>query len=138
MAFTVKNTLQFPWPVKVWEPHPEKPGKLIEREFIGHFKLIDPEVSRAHDDTRRAIVDEITPETTAEEMKDIQRRVEEHDHATSLELFCGWDGIEDEEKQPITFSPEAFEEIYRMPRVAAAIKRAYREAVSEDKARLGN
>lgn len=138
MAFKLKNTLQFPWPVKVWEPHPEKPGKLIEREFTGHFKLIDPETSRASDEARLAIVAEITPETTPDQVKDIQRRLDEHDREASLDVFTGWDGIEDEDGTPIKFSPESFDEVYRIPRVAAAIKRAYREAISEDKARLGN
>lgn len=138
MAFKVKNTLQFPWPVKVWEPHPEKPGKLIESEFIGHFRLIAPEKSRARDEVRLAIIAAITPESTIEETKDVQRRLDDHDREASLEVFCGWEGIEDEDGKPIAFSAAAFDELYRMPRVAAAIKRAYKEAISEDKARLGN
>lgn len=138
MAFKLSQELTFPWPVKVIEPNPRIPGKLLEQEFIAQFALIAPERAKARDAERLAILEQVTPETEGEELRKINEALHAHDLQALTDVLRGWDGILDDDDNAIPFNPETVEIVLAHTRVKNALLRAYRESISEDKARLGN
>ncbi|CUX57364.1 MULTISPECIES: hypothetical protein [Agrobacterium] len=138
MAFKLSQELTFPWPVKVIEPNPHIPGELLEQEFIAQFALIAPERAKARDAERLAILEQVTPETEGEELRKINEALHAHDLQALTDVLRGWDGILDDDDNAIPFNPETVEIVLAHTRVKNALLRAYRESISEDKARLGN
>ena len=138
MAFKLSQELTFPWPVKVIEPNQHIPGKLLEQEFIAQFALIAPERAKARDAERLAILEQVTPETEGEELRKINEALHAHDLQALTDVLRGWDGILDDDDNAIPFNPETVEIVLAHTRVKNALLRAYRESISEDKARLGN
>ncbi|CAD7055461.1 hypothetical protein RHAB21_00722 [Pseudorhizobium halotolerans] len=138
MGFKLKKELIFPWPVKVIEPDPDNAGKHLEREFTALFAIIDPKDAKAAEEKRRKIVAQITPELSLDELKVIQAEVDAHDLAAIKQVMKGWQDIVDDDDRPIDFTDKSFREVLEYPRVKSALIRAYREAISEDQARLKN
>ncbi|MGK9039225.1 phage tail assembly chaperone [Rhizobium sp. SA279] len=138
MAFKLSQELTFKWPVKVLEPDQGTPGKLIEREFTAHFAIIDPALAKEADKQRLALFEQIKPEMNAKELADVQALIDAHDFHSLSQVLRGWDGIVGDDDLPIPFREDNFKMVYAHDRVKHALNRAYREALSEDKARLGN
>lgn len=139
MTFKLSSELTFSWPVKVIEPDPKRPGKLIEHEFTAHFAIIDPAQAKETDAKRRALLQQITPDTDLEDLKDLQSLLEAHDFAALDEVLRGWGSdLIDDDGKPIPYNSTNLKMVYAFPRVKNAFNRAYQEAISEDKARLGN
>ncbi|CDN93477.1 hypothetical protein [Agrobacterium tumefaciens] len=138
MAFKLSQELTFPWPVKVIEPNPHIPGKLLEQEFIAQFALISPDRAKARDAERLAILEQVKPETEGEELRKINEALAAHDFKALTDVLRGWDGVFDDYNNAIPFNPETVEIVCAHTRVKNALIRAYRESISEDKARLGN
>ncbi|TWC85657.1 tail assembly chaperone [Rhizobium sp. SJZ105] len=138
MAFKLSQELTFRWPVKVIEPDPHTPGKLIEQEFTAHFAIIAPDRAKARDAERLALFEQVKPETEGQELRDINKRIEKHDFESLTDVLRGWDGVFDDYNNAIPFNPETVEIVCAHTRVKNALIRAYRESISEDKARLGN
>lgn len=137
--FKVSRELTFPWPVKVIEPDPDNAGALIERECTILFILPHPDDVRASTEARTAILSQMKPETALEELKAIQEELRLHDLDAVRAVIRGWgEDVVDADEQPLPFTPENLEEVLKHPRVQTALARAYKEAISEDKARLGN
>jgi dTDP-4-dehydrorhamnose 3,5-epimerase-like enzyme len=138
MSFKLSSELTFKWPIKVLEPDQSTPGKLVERVFMGHFAIIEPALAKETDAKRRAILEQITEKTEAKDLKDIQALLEAHDFSALKDVLRGWHDLLDEDDKPIPFNSETLKMVYAHQRVKNAFNRAYQEAVSEDKARLGN
>ncbi|MEH3093365.1 MAG: hypothetical protein PGN20_15320 [Agrobacterium cavarae] len=138
MTFKLSSELTFKWPVKVLEPDQGTPGKLIERVFMGHFAIIEPAQAKETDAKRRALLEQITEKTTPEELKNIQALLEAHDFAALKDVLRGWHDLHDENDNPVPFNSDTLKMVYAHQRVRNAFSRAYQEAISEDKARLGN
>ena len=138
MSFKLSSELTFKWPVKVLEPDQGTPGKLIERVFMGHFAIIPPEQAKETDAKRRALLKQVTEKTTPEEIEDVQALLEAHDFAALNDVLRGWHDLLGEDDKPIPFNIETLRMVYAHQRVRNAFARAYQEAISEDKARLGN
>jgi hypothetical protein len=137
--FKVSRELTFPWPVKVIEPDPDKAGALIEREFTVFFALLHPDEAKASAEARTAILKQMTPETGLEELKAIQEQLRLHDLGATRAVIRGWgNDIVGDDDQPLPFTPANLEDLLKYPRVQTAMGTAYKEAISEDKARLGN
>lgn len=136
--FKFSPKLTFSWPVKVIEPHPDQPGKLVEHEFIGTFEVLSPEESEASALARRAIVAKISAELGDAELEVIQRELDEHDLTTLKRVLRGWEGIVDDKGAVIPFNETTFRTLYPHRRIRNAFTRAYMDGLSEDKARLGN
>lgn len=138
MAFKLSSELTFKWPVKVMEPDQGTPGKLIEREFTAHFAIIDPELSKETDSKRAALFDQIKPDMTPQDLRGVQALIDAHDFYALEQVLRGWHGIVDDDDKAIPFNSDTFKMVYAHHRVKNALLRAYQEAISEDKARLGN
>lgn len=138
--FVFSDTLTFPWPVKVLEPDQNNPGKLIEYEFTGIFNLIDRDTAKANDQARTEILGRSYTETDAQKLRTILDELEAHDKVTVLQAVAGWDDrlVDGKTKKPIPYSEKTARMLLKHSRVQAAFMRAYAEAISEDKARLGN
>lgn len=138
MAFKLSSELTFKWPVKVLEPDQGTPGKLIEREFTAHFAIIDPEQSKETDKQRVALFEQIKPDMDVKDLREVQALIDAHDFTALSQVMRGWHGIVDDDDKPIPFNSDNLKMVYAHDRVKNALRRAYQEAISEDKARLGN
>lgn len=138
MAFKLSSELTFKWPVKVLEPDQGTPGKLIEREFTAHFAIIDPAQAKEADNQRVALFEQIKPDMSTKDLADVQALIDAHDFSSISQVLRGWHGIVDDDDKPIPFNSETLKMVYAHDRVKNALRRAYKEAISEDKARLGN
>ncbi|MFD1330259.1 hypothetical protein [Mycoplana ramosa] len=136
--FKLSSELTFPWPVKVIEPDPVKAGTFAEYEFQVTFAIIAPDKAKASAEARNAIIARSTPESTLDELKAIQAELELHDSKALEDVVRGWKDIVGEDDKPLPFTPENLATVSQHARVRAALIRAYQEAISEDKARLGN
>lgn len=136
--FKVVPNLTFWWPVKVLEPDPERPGKLIEQEFEAEFRLLDRKETKASAETRRQIMARLSPDLDEASLKAIADELEAHDEGTVRRVLVNWRKVVDDKGNPIAFDEKTFAALYDMDRVRAAFNRAYGEAIAEDKARLGN
>lgn len=136
--FKVVPNLTFWWPVKVLEPDPEQPGKLIEQEFQAEFKLLDDNEAKASAEVRRQIVARFSPDLDDQALQAVTDELEAHERASVRRVLVGWRDIVDAKGNPIPFDDQSFSALYNMYRVRTALNRAYKEAISEDQARLGN
>jgi hypothetical protein len=136
--FKLSSELTFPWPVKVIEPDPKHAGKLIEHEFQVIFAIIDPDDAKKSAEERRTILAKMKPETELGELKVIQAELSAHDEKALRAVVRGWENIIDDDGKPIKFTDVTFRAAYAHERVKVALIRAYEEAISQDKARLGN
>lgn len=157
MSFKLSTELVFPWPVTVLEPSHDEPGKLEEKTFTGVFALVSPEKAKARDDARKEIGRQISAlqgriataraegdEATAldgvfEEITALEEKLSDHDTLAARDVFRGWkDDLLDENGQPMPVNAESIDWVFSHTRVRSGLVRAYREAISEDKARLKN
>ena len=134
-VFSEKPT--FWWPVKPIEPDPDQPGKLIEREFEVLFELPTPEEAEADRKSRAALLEALLkPELSDDEYQTAQKSLRDFDDALALRRIRDWRKIENKAGEALPFL--LFPKVFAYQNVKAAIDRAYGEAISEDKARLGN
>ncbi len=136
--FKFSTNITFWWPVKVIEPNPNEAGKFIEHEFKAKFEMLPPDEGKTSAKARQAIVSKITPDLSDDEVEAIQSELDEHDLNLLLRTLRGWDNIHDADGKPISFSEANFRLIYAYRHIRNAFVRAYIDALSEDKARLGN
>lgn len=136
--FKVVPNLTFWWPVKVLEPDPEQPGKLVAQEFEAEFRLIADGEVKASAEARRQIVARFSPDLDEEALTTLNDELENHDKAALRRVLVNWRNIVDVAGKPIEFDEISFTGAYGMRRIRTALSRAYAEAISEDKARLGN
>lgn len=151
MTFKLFSELTFPWPIKVMEPDPAKPGKHVLREFEAIFAILPPERIKESQDARREIVKKmdrkvINEETGEEEpigldeLKVIQAELAAHDEAALKDIIRGWSKIVDADDgdKPLPFNDATFRAVYAIERVRVAFLKGYEDAISQDRARLGN
>lgn len=135
--FVFSKNLTFWWPVKPIEPDPDRPGKLIEYEFEAQFELPTPDEAEADRKDRIKLIEALTKKDLEEEA---YQRAEEalraFDEALVLRRIKNWRNIQGKDGKDLPFS--LFPKVFTHPHIKAAFDRAYGEAISEDKARLGN
>ncbi len=135
--FVFSQNLTFWWPVKPIEPDPDQPGKLIEREFEAQFELPTPDEAEADRKNRAKLLEALLKQDISDdEYQKAQDDLRTFDDALALRRIKNWRNIVDQHGEPLPFS--LFPKIFAYAHVKAAIDRAYGEAISEDKARLGN
>ncbi|MDZ4310605.1 MAG: hypothetical protein U1A24_08610, partial [Cypionkella sp.] len=61
-----------------------------------------------------------------------------HEAKQSLRVVKNWDGVIDEDKSPIPFSPELFDQAMQQSWFRQAVQEALQQSMTGDKARLGN
>lgn len=126
------------WPVKIMEPDSDRPGKYIEREFEVEFQILDREETRRIDDLRVELLKTAEKDTSDEGLRKSQAELDAYDMKAFRRVLKNWRGIIDENDNPVPFTEEAFAAAMKHDRVRVGLNRAYQEAISQDKARLGN
>lgn len=137
--FVLSETFSFSWPVSVREPDPDNPGKLLEHSFTARFELLDRDEAIANDRARVEIVLRLADEGDPGQLQQIREDLAAHDRASILRVLRGWgEDLVDFKGEPIPFNEATVQAVLKHDRVHHALQRAYQEAISEDKARLGN
>ena len=110
MAFVRKKVKTFKWPVEVQEPSDKKPGKFEKSEFTAIFK--------------RVKISELEGLTEAEGVGLLKK------------VLVGWEGVNDEDGDPIEFSEAELDDfsddVDWLKAVLAAYTDTYGEAKSGD------
>ncbi len=147
--FKLVKNLAVWWPVTVLEPDPENPGTLLERAFEAKFVIRGKDEMKPHNDKRsdlaKRLMQAIKTAGTADDIdaageaiEALQAEIEAHDRQMYHLMVSNWRGIIGDDDQPIDFSAEALDMAISLDRVRDGLNRAYQDAVSNDKARLGN
>lgn len=126
------------WPVKVMEPDPNKPGGYVEYDFEVEFIILNREDLKAADDARNDILKMADRDSSDEGLRRAQLALDEHDMKSFRRVLKNWRGVLDENDRPLPFDENAFLSAMKHDRIRTGINRAYQEAISQDKARLGN
>lgn len=84
MPFRISPSKTFAWPVKVAFASETKAGEVEEMEFVAHFKRINAKA-----------------DVTA-----LLKRAGNEDAIMANEVLLGWEGIEDEDGNPLEYSEE--------------------------------
>lgn len=138
--FKLSDSLTFPWPVKVIEPHPTDAGRQVENVFTVVFRMPPPEEAEQSVKARRAIVEQLKVEGLSDEaVAAIGDELVAHDEAQLCNLVAGWrDDLIGDDDAPLPFTLDNLTRVLRYPRVQRALIRAYNEAIIEDQARVKN
>lgn len=106
MAFVRKKVKTFKWPVEVQEPSEKKPGKFEKSEFTAIFK--------------RDKLSELEGVSEAEGVSLLKK------------VLVGWEGINDEDGDPVEFSEaeldDFLDDVDWLKAVLAAYTKTYGEA----------
>lgn len=124
MKFVLAPTNRYWWPVKVSMPHPSKAGASIVYELKLLLEPPEQDVALAAHEDRLAL-------TTLREVVD-------HDRQQLLSAVKDWADVIDEDKQPVSFSAEAFGTALQQPWFRDAVQQAYQDSLSGGAARRGN
>lgn len=118
--FVFRKANEFKWPVRI--PVPED-RRAVTREVTGIFKTVPPE--RVQQIVRQAIADfGAAADTDGEALQ------ANADLRLLREVLVGWDGIVDEDKQPLAFADETREALLAVPYVRGAFVDAYNQGAN--------
>ncbi len=144
--FKVVKNLAAWWPVAVLEPDDQNPGVLVERQFQAQFVIRSREEAKALQEQRNALTRQLpgSAEFLADyhaataKAEEINAAIEAHDRKVFHLNITNWRDVVDYDETPLPFSSEALDMALNLDRVRVGLVNAYDEAVSNDKARLGN
>lgn len=136
--FKMVKTLTAWWPVKVYEPDPEKPGQFVEHSFEIEFEILDRDQVDEHARQRAAIFDDAEGEPSPERLREIERKLDERQTKEFQRCVRNWRGVLDDEGNVFPFTNENLLVALKRNNIREGILVAYREAVDTGKARLGN
>ena len=108
MAFTLKTSDSYKWPVSI--DIPVDHGKHERRTFDAEFKRIT-----------QSRVREMGEMIEAGQITDVE---------LVQEVLIGWDGISDEDANPVKFSNNALIQLCEIPMAATAISRVFFESIA--------
>lgn len=145
--FKVVKNLAVWWPVTVLEPDEDNPGTLIENEFQAQFVIRSRDQAKALQEERNTLIKQLPGSddylkdyaSASAKAEEVNAAIEAHDNKVFHLNVTNWkDVVADDGKTRIAFSPDALDMVLNLDRVRLALVKAYDEAVSNDKARLGN
>ncbi|MGO7015921.1 hypothetical protein [Rhizobium leguminosarum] len=136
--FKLVHNLTAWWPVNVIEPDPDKPGSYVEHTFDVELEILDRDYATNRDKMRGELLKSAEKDPSEENLKHVQAELEEFDTASFTRVIKNWRGVVDEKEKVIPFTNETFAAALKLERIRIGLNRAYQEAISQDKARLGN
>jgi hypothetical protein len=136
--FKLVHKLTVWWPVNVIEPDPDKPGSYVEHTFDVELEILDRDYATNRDKMRGELLKSAEKDPSEENLKHVQAELEEFDTASFTRVIKNWRGVVDEKEKVIPFTNETFAAALKLERIRIGLNRAYQEAISQDKARLGN
>lgn len=136
--FKLVKTLTAWWPVKVFEPDPENPGKFVSFEFQAEFEILDREEVGKNEAARAAVFAEFEGAAGDDRLRELQRKLDDLQTREFLRVMRNWRGVVDDNDQPLTFTEQGLLQALKRNHVREAISVAYAEAIDTGKARQGN
>jgi len=136
--FKMVKTLTTWWPVKVYEPDPEKPGTFAEFSFEIEFEIIDRDEVNANAEARAALFAEGAANTSPENLRAVQKKLDALELKEFQRVIRNWRGVIDDDKNVFPFSGSNLLLALKRDHIREAINVAYSEAIATGKARLGN
>ncbi|SOC41558.1 hypothetical protein SAMN05892877_1093 [Rhizobium subbaraonis] len=138
--FKIVKTLTTWWPVKVFEPDPdpENVGKFAEYSFDIQFEILDRDQSDELTRERNAILDIVKDSTAEDKLRELERRLEEHNIKSFQRTIRNWRGVLDDDGKAFPFTNENLLIALKRNSFREAVNAAYAEAIDSGKARLGN
>lgn len=124
MKFKITEKPRYWWPVVVRVPDPDNAGKFQEQKLKVLFEPHDRDEALAADEAFKGL-------KTAREKAD-------HEHRQLLDVVKNWDEVEDDEKNPVPFTPEAFLQSMKFSWFRTAVYSAYADSVGGIEAQVGN
>lgn len=144
--FKLVKDLAVWWPVSVLEPDNDNPGSLKEFTFEGQFVIRGKDELKSYGDERDALLKQLPSaedyaadyKAASQKVAETGTQIEAHDRKMFHLMVTNWRGIVGEDDQPLPFTPDNLDYALGFDRIRVGLNRAYDEAVSNDKARLGN
>lgn len=136
--FKLVRNLTFWWPVKVIEPDPTHAGKTIEYQFEAEFEILDRDEDKRVKAKRTELLGQLSKNSSEENIAKVEAELDALDEGTFRRAIRNWRNIGDEHGNPLAFTEETFATAMKHERVRVGLVKAYREAVSQEGARLGN
>jgi hypothetical protein len=124
LKFKMSDKPRYWWPVVVRTPDPENAGKVIEQKLKVLFEPQDR--------------DEAVAAAEAYAKLTSPREKAEHEHLQLLAVVKNWDEVEDDDKNPVPFSPEIFLAAVQQSWFRTGVYAAYADSLNGIEARLGN
>ena len=124
MKFKITPKISYWWPIIVRVPDTDNAGKFVEQTL----KVLFEPKSR---DEAQAAAEAYAKLTTAKEQAD-------HEERQLLDVVKNWDEVEDDDKNPIPFSPEMFLTAMQRSWFRTGVYSGYADSLSGIEARLGN
>ncbi|WCK69928.1 hypothetical protein G6L96_009000 [Agrobacterium tumefaciens] len=124
MKFVLADTYSYWWPVIIRAPHPDEPGKILERTLKVQFE------PQPREDAIAAQEIYVTLKT--------QRERDAHE-AQQLKAVCkNWDDVVDADGGAVAFTPDNIAKALEIGWFRSGVYRAYTESLNGEEARLGN
>jgi hypothetical protein len=144
--FKLVKNLAVWWPVSVLEPDNDNPGTLKEFTFEAEFVIRGKDDLKSYNDARDALLQQLPSaddyaadyKAASEKASEIGAKIEAHDQSMFHLMVTDWRGVVGADDQVLPFSADNLDMALGLDRVRLGLNRAYDEAVSNDKARLGN
>jgi hypothetical protein len=144
--FKLVKNLAVWWPVSVLEPDNDNPGTLKEFTFEAEFVIRGKDELKSYNDARDALLQQLPGaddyaadyKAAAQKASEIGTQIEAHDQSMFHLMVTDWRGVIGADDQALPFSADNLDMALGLDRVRLGLNRAYDEAVSNDKARLGN
>ena len=124
MKFKLTDKPRYWWPVTVRVPDPENAGAILEQKLKVLFEPQDREEAMAASEAYAKL-------TSARDKAD-------HEHHQLLAVVKNWDEVEDDDKNPVSFTPEIFMAAVKQSWFRTGVYAAYADSLSGIEARLGN
>jgi len=123
MGFKISTASSYPWPVA---------GELAGNRysFTGHFAFLP------QDRIDELLVGSARREALLKRGEDDPELQGINNRNIAAEVLIGWDGVTDDNDEPIAFSPRELEKLLKIQGVAAAVAKAWGESL--EGARRGN
>lgn len=136
--FKLVKTLTTWWPVKVYEPDPEKPGTFQEFSFEVELEILGREEVKANRKDREELLATYAADPSEANLAVLEEKLEALQERIFLRTVKNWRGIIDDDKNPLVFSEQMLLQALNRNHVREGIDVAYSEAIDTGKARQGN
>lgn len=136
--FKIVKELTAWWPVKVYEPDPENPGKFAMNEFEAEFLILDRDQVRKNIEIRQGILDEMRDAKKDSEVRAAQDKMDAQLEKEVQSVVRNWRNIVDENGVVFPFTNENLLFLHNRDTTRDAFNVAYTEAIDSEKAREKN
>jgi len=144
--FKLVKDLTVWWPVSVLTPDEDNPGVLKEETFEAQLLIRSRDERKTYQQQRDALVEQLPKSddylkdfaAATAKAKEIGAEIDAYDRSMFHLIIQNWRGIVGDNDEAIAFSPAMLDMALDRDGVIVGINEAFQQAISSDKARLGN